>query len=149
MYLLNRAPGHDSIFVTMSTKRRDTGSEQVIKIGGHNAPLLKREGAFWLQCHGVYSGSHLSFVESCTCAVPIGQGSFVITNKLNIIYIHRTKIMKRKCTFLTINVEPRNWSANNGHFLCGSCLTVFLSANMKTLKLKLQYATFAISKASY
>ena len=30
--LLSRAPGHDSIFVTMSTKNHDTGSEQVNKI---------------------------------------------------------------------------------------------------------------------
>ena len=46
MYLLNRAPGHDSISVTMSMKKRDTESEQVNKIGGHNVSLVKREGAF-------------------------------------------------------------------------------------------------------
>ena len=27
-------------------KKRDTGSEQVNKIGGHNSPLLKQKGAF-------------------------------------------------------------------------------------------------------
>ena len=46
MYLLNRALGHDLIFVTMSTKKCDTRSEQVNKIGKHNAPLLKQEGGF-------------------------------------------------------------------------------------------------------
>ena len=32
--------------MTMSTEKRDMGSEQVNKISGHNAPLLKQEGAF-------------------------------------------------------------------------------------------------------
>ena len=36
----------DTIFLTMNTIKCDTGSEQVNKIGGHNASLLKREGAF-------------------------------------------------------------------------------------------------------
>ena len=71
-------------------KNHDTGSEQVNKIGGHNAPLLKRREHLAMVPWRLFcEPSHFFFifVESCTWAVPIGQEEFMITNKLN-IYIH-------------------------------------------------------------